>query len=87
MAKRTQCSFDSDSEFRIDDNDCLRFRNRLCVPRNPELIQTIFNEAHSSRFSLHPGSAKLYNDLKQLYWWLRMKRDISDFVSRCLICQ
>ncbi|KAA3467292.1 integrase [Gossypium australe] len=37
--------------------------------------------------SVHPGSSKMYNDLKKMYWWLTMKRDISEFVSRCLICQ
>ncbi|KAG8499119.1 hypothetical protein CXB51_005527 [Gossypium anomalum] len=42
--------------------------NRICVPRNPELIQMILSEAHSSKFSIHPGSTKMYNDLKQLYW-------------------
>ena len=47
----------------------------------------ILNEAHSSRLSVHPGSTKMYNDLKQHYWWHGMKRDISDFVSKCLICQ
>mgnify|MGYP006974359670 CR=1 FL=1 len=73
--------------FQIDDDDCLRFRNRLCVPRNSELISMILNEAHCSRMSIHPGSTKMYNDLKRQFWWHGMKRDISDFVSRCLICQ
>ncbi|KAG8493077.1 hypothetical protein CXB51_010417 [Gossypium anomalum] len=41
----------------------------------------------SSRLSVHPGSTKMYNDLKQLYWWHGMKRDISDFVARYLVCQ
>ena len=47
----------------------------------------ILNEAHSSRMSVHPGSNKMYNDLKRQFWWPGMKRDISEFVSRCLICQ
>ncbi|KAG8496122.1 hypothetical protein CXB51_008999 [Gossypium anomalum] len=76
----------NDSEFLIDSNDCLRFRNRLCVLRNSELIPMILSEAHSSRMSVHPGSTKMYNDLKQQYWWHGMKRDISDLVSKCLIC-
>lgn len=40
----------------------------------------ILNEAHNSQLSVHPGSTKMYNDLKQLYWWHGKKRDISDFV-------
>ncbi|KAG8492234.1 hypothetical protein CXB51_009908 [Gossypium anomalum] len=50
IAKRALC----DSKFWIDVNDYLRFRNRLCVPRNPELIQLVLSESHSSRFSVHP---------------------------------
>ncbi|KAA3461417.1 reverse transcriptase [Gossypium australe] len=47
----------------------------------------ILREAHSGCLSVHPGSTKVYNDLKQLYWWPSMKKDISKFVSKCLICQ
>ncbi|KAA3487491.1 integrase [Gossypium australe] len=66
---------------------CLRFKNQICVPKNPELIQMICDEANNSRFSIHPGSTKMYNDLRQHYWWHGMKRDISDYVSKCLVCQ
>ena len=78
---------DTNLEFRVDADDCLRFRDRICVLRNLELIQMILNEAHSSRLSVHPGSTKMYNDLKQPYWWHGMKHDISEFVTKCLICQ
>ena len=63
------------------------FRDRICVPKNDELIQKILHEAHSGCLSVHPGSTKMYNDLKKLYWWPGMKRDISEFVTKCLICQ
>ncbi|GJY69296.1 putative nucleotidyltransferase, ribonuclease H [Tanacetum coccineum] len=42
---------------------------------------------HSSPFSIHPGSTKMYHDLKQHFWWSGMKRDVATFVSKCLICQ
>ncbi|KAG8503209.1 hypothetical protein CXB51_001194 [Gossypium anomalum] len=87
VAKRAECYFEHGSEFQIDDDDCLRFKSRLCIPRNSELISIILNEAHSSRMSIHPGSTKMYNDLRRQFWWHGMKRDISDFVSKCLICQ
>ncbi|KAA3482975.1 Integrase, catalytic core [Gossypium australe] len=87
MAKRDQCGLNSDSVFRVDNDDCLRFRDQICVPRNSELIQLILNEAHNSRLVVHPGSIKMYNDLKHFYWLHGMKRDISEFVSRCLVCQ
>ncbi|KAA3469733.1 integrase [Gossypium australe] len=59
----------------------------ICVPKNFELIQKILHEAHSGCLSFHPRSTKMYNDLKQLYWWSGMKRDILKLVSKCLVCQ
>nr|GFB94899.1 putative reverse transcriptase domain-containing protein [Tanacetum cinerariifolium] len=44
-------------------------------------------EAHSSPFLVHPGSTKMYHDLKQYFWWSGMKGDVATFVARCLICQ
>ncbi|XP_052485147.1 uncharacterized protein LOC128040439 [Gossypium raimondii] len=87
LTKRAQCELSVEIEFRVDTNDCLRFQNRICVPTNSELIQMIWNEAHSSRLFVHLGSTKMYNDLKQLYWWYGMKRDISEFFSKYLVCQ
>ncbi|KAG8497013.1 hypothetical protein CXB51_008233 [Gossypium anomalum] len=59
----------------------------ICVSKDNELIRNILNEAHSSCMSIRCSSVKMYNDLKRLYWWPGMKRDISEFVSKCLICQ
>ncbi|KAG8474947.1 hypothetical protein CXB51_031657 [Gossypium anomalum] len=87
QAKRKQYEVDTESDFRIGSNGCLMFKDRICVPKNEELIQKILQEAHSGYFSIHPGSTKMYNDLKKMYWWNGMKRDISEFVSKCLICQ
>ena len=44
-------------------------------------------ERHNTVFTMHPGSNKMYLDLKQYYWWRGMKKDIADYVSKCLICQ
>lgn len=87
LAKRKQCEADTGSDFRIGADGCLTFKDRICVPKNEELIQKILQETHSGYFSIHPGSTKMYNDLKKMYWWNGMKRDISEFVSKCLICQ
>ena len=43
--------------------------------------------AHQSVYTVHPGSTKMYQDLRQHYWWSRMKADVADFVARCLTCQ
>ncbi|GKD27041.1 putative reverse transcriptase domain-containing protein [Tanacetum coccineum] len=44
------------------------------------------NEAHATRYSVHPGADKMYYDLRGLYWWLGMKKDIAMYVSKCLTC-
>ncbi|KAG8481029.1 hypothetical protein CXB51_025732 [Gossypium anomalum] len=87
QAKRKQYEVDTESDFRIGSNGCLMFKDRICVPKNEWNDSNILQEAHSGYFSIHPGSTKMYNDLKKMYWWNGMKRDISEFVSKCLICQ
>ena len=74
-------------DFVIDSEGTLRLGTRLCVPNVEELRKEIMEEAHFSAYSIHPGSTKMYHDLKDTYWWNGMKRDIADFVSKCLTCQ
>jgi len=71
----------------VDGAGMLRLGNRLCVPNIGGLRRVILEEAHNSRYTMHPGSTKMYHDLKQLYWWEGMKKDIANFVSSCLTCQ
>jgi hypothetical protein len=59
----------------------------LVIPKNQDLKRKIFDEAHLSKFSMHPGSTKMYHDLKPLYWWTRMKREIAQYASECDTCQ
>ncbi|KAA3477534.1 DNA/RNA polymerases superfamily protein [Gossypium australe] len=66
---------------------CEAQKSRICVPRDTELIQKILHEAHSGCLSVHLGSTKMYNNLKKLYLLSGMKRDISEFVLKCLISQ
>ena len=74
-------------EFKIDSEGILRLDTRLCVPNIDDLRKRILEEAHSSSYTVHPGSTKMYKDLKDVYWWEGMKRDVAEFVSKCLICQ
>ena len=74
-------------EAQIDEEGVLRIKGRVCVPRVDDLINTILKEAHSSRYSIHPSAIKMYRDLKQHFWWSRMKRDIVDFIAKCPNCQ
>jgi len=65
----------------------LKFRNRLCVAAYHDLRKERLQESHNSPFSTHPGSTKMYRDLRAHYWRPGMKRDIADYVARCLTCQ
>ncbi|WVZ70495.1 hypothetical protein U9M48_019157 [Paspalum notatum var. saurae] len=73
--------------FTLDDHGVLWFKNRLVVPKDMELRKKILDEAHTSMFTMHPGSNKMYQDLKQKFWWTRMKREIAKYVSECDVCQ
>ncbi|XP_074299554.1 uncharacterized protein LOC141630681 [Silene latifolia] len=65
----------------------LRFDGRWCVYDDEELKRKILTEAHSTPYSVHPGEDKLYKDLKKIFGWPRMKKEVDQFVSRCLTCQ
>jgi hypothetical protein len=73
--------------FREDDQGIVWFNNRIVVPNNDEIRQQILNEAHLSRYSIHPRSTKMYHDLKQHYWWTKMKIEIARYVARCDTCR
>ncbi|KAL4325990.1 hypothetical protein GQ457_11G026580 [Hibiscus cannabinus] len=61
--------------------------DRIVVPDDGELRQIILTEAHSSPFSMHPGSTKMYRDLKDEYYWVGLKKDVAEFESKCMVCQ
>ena len=62
-------------------------QNRLCVLDDKELKKKLLFEAHNTIFTMHLGGNKMYQDLKQFYWWKGMKRDVTEYVSKCLTCQ
>ncbi|GKC08215.1 putative reverse transcriptase domain-containing protein, partial [Tanacetum coccineum] len=64
--------------------DCLNGRSWL--PCYGDLRTVIMHESHKSKYSIHPGSDKMYQDMKKLYWWPNMKADIATYVSKCLTC-
>ncbi|WMV58999.1 hypothetical protein MTR67_052384 [Solanum verrucosum] len=58
----------------------LRYQGRLCVPNVDGLREQILSKAHSSRYSIHPIATKMYCDLREIYWWNGMKKDIMEFI-------
>ena len=73
--------------FREDEHDTLWFEDRIYVPNDPEIRKLILQEAHDSLYSIHPGNTKMYLDLKNIFWWTRMKKDIAEYVAVCDVCQ
>jgi hypothetical protein len=59
----------------------LWYKGRMCVPNAKELKDKIFQEAHESTYSIHPGGYKMYRDLNATYWWYEMKRNIAEYVA------
>ena len=74
-------------DFVIYSEGTLRLGTKLCVPDVDELRKEIMEKVHFSTYSIHPSSTKMYHELKDIYWWNGMKRDIAKFVSKCLTCQ
>ncbi|GKA96441.1 putative reverse transcriptase domain, ribonuclease H-like domain, aspartic peptidase domain protein [Tanacetum coccineum] len=75
---------DKSFEIRPDGTRCIK--NRIWLPLFGGLRDLIVHESHKSRYSIHPGSHKMYHDLKKLYWWPNMKAIIAEYVSKCLTC-
>ncbi|KAL0561555.1 hypothetical protein IC582_001989 [Cucumis melo] len=74
-------------EFSISSDGGLLFERRLCVPSDSAVKTELLSEAQSSPFSMHPGSTKMYQDMKRVYCYRNMKREVAEFVSKCLVCQ
>nr|GEY69129.1 putative reverse transcriptase domain-containing protein [Tanacetum cinerariifolium] len=68
------------------DNTLQQNVERIWVPVYGNLKTLIMNEANTTKYSVHPGADKMYYDLRELYWWPRMKKDITLYVSKCFTC-
>nr|GEX77038.1 putative reverse transcriptase domain, ribonuclease H-like domain, aspartic peptidase domain protein [Tanacetum cinerariifolium]GEY65715.1 putative reverse transcriptase domain, ribonuclease H-like domain, aspartic peptidase domain protein [Tanacetum cinerariifolium] len=83
-AKNPEAMREQKLEPRADGTQCLNGRSWLLCYGN--LRTVIMHESHKSKYSVHPGSDKMYQDMKKLYWWPNMKADIATYVSNCLTC-
>jgi hypothetical protein len=73
--------------FREDDQGTLWYKGRICVPDVVDLRKLILSEAHDTAYSIHPGSTKMYYDLKERFWWYGMKCSVAEYVAICDTCQ
>jgi hypothetical protein len=74
-------------DFREDAEGVVWFKDRLCVPNITSIQKLILKEAHETAYSIHPGSEKMYQDLKNRFCWYGMKREIAEYVTKCDSCQ
>ncbi|GJW94415.1 putative reverse transcriptase domain-containing protein [Tanacetum coccineum] len=75
-----------DEMIELRNDGALYYLDRIWVPFKGDVRTLIIDEAHKSKYSVHPGADKMYYDLRDRYWWPRMKKDITKYVSRCLTC-
>jgi hypothetical protein len=73
--------------FSVDDQGMLWYKKRIYISKIKEIRELILREAHDSAYFIHPGSTKMYHDLKSKYWWYGMKRAIAEYVALCDNCQ
>jgi hypothetical protein len=72
--------------FRVDEQGVLWFDDCLVVSKDRELKNKLMDEAHLSKLSTHPGSSKMYQELRPRYWWTKMKKEVTAYVVRCDTC-
>ena len=75
-----------DRKFEVKNDGVHYFMDRIWTLKFGGFIEVVMNEAHKTRYSIHPDSDKMYLDLKKLYWWPNMKAEIATYVSKCLTC-
>jgi hypothetical protein len=73
--------------FRRDDKGVVWFGQRLVIPQDRNLKKEILDKAHLSKFTIHPGSTKMYQELRKNFWWSNMKGETTEYVSGCDTCQ
>ena len=73
--------------FSISQDGVLTMKGGACVLDAEDFRKLIMEEVHCSAYAMHSGSTKMYRTIKENYWWSDMKKDVADFMSRCLVCQ
>ena len=70
----------------LGSDDVLRYQGRLCVSNVDDFRNQLIEKAHGSCYSIHPNSTMMYHDLREVFWWEVMKKDIAEFVAKCPNC-
>ena len=73
-------------DYMVSSMGLLRYKDWICVSMDAEIRQEILDESHTTPCSLHQGTTKMYQDLRTLNWLPRIKRDVTEYVAKCLMC-
>ncbi|WVZ93667.1 hypothetical protein U9M48_039632 [Paspalum notatum var. saurae] len=84
---REQIKVGKAPHFREDEQGIVWYKNRICILELDSIRKLILSEAHDTAYSIHPGSTKMYHDLKERFWWYGMKRAVAEYVAVCDTCQ
>ena len=76
----------TEEQLTLSKDGILRLNGRIWVPIYGGLRDVVLQEAHSSKYSVHPGADKMYQDLKANYWWIGLKKSVAAHVAKCLTC-
>jgi hypothetical protein len=71
----------------VSKDGLIEMRKIIYLPDDKVLKGKVLKEAHESKLAIHPGSTKMYRYLKESYWWLKIKREIAEYVAKYAICQ
>ncbi|KAL5576680.1 hypothetical protein UlMin_018379 [Ulmus minor] len=69
-------------EFSVSTDGILHFKGRLCIPDDAQFKEQLLYEAHTTPYSVHPGATKMYQDLKERFWWSGMKKEMAEYVAK-----
>ncbi|KAA3460469.1 DNA/RNA polymerases superfamily protein [Gossypium australe] len=76
-----------EGDYSVNSDRVLCFHSRVCMPKDEGLRQRILRESYSSPYAMHPRGSKLYRDLRDQFWWPGVKREVTEFMGKCLACQ
>jgi hypothetical protein len=73
--------------YSLETDKLLRYRGRMYIPKNGDIRSIIIKEAHKALYCAHMGVKKMYADMRKLFFWVGMKRNVVHFIAKCLECQ
>ncbi|KAL5550478.1 hypothetical protein UlMin_000654 [Ulmus minor] len=77
----------TNTEFSLSPDGILSLKGKICIPNDEDLRNQLLEEAHTTPYSVHPGATNMYKDMKEVFWWSGMKKDVENYVAKCLVCQ